>query len=102
MNLLARYNMLRTAVVAMAGVPDNVDTLKEMATVLRVSATMDTNAAASLLVLQTLIVTHGTTAQEIPDAWAEALRNQLLDADMVVSKEHARDMMQQIIFGEST
>lgn len=61
MNLLARYNMLRTAVIAMIGVTDDVDTLKKMAQVLRVPALTDADAAASLLVLQTLITTHGST-----------------------------------------
>lgn len=58
MNLLGRYNMLRTAVIAMIGVPDDVEKLKQMATVLREPALTDVDAAASLLVLQTLIITH--------------------------------------------
>lgn len=100
MNLLARYNMLRTAVVAMIGVADDVDTMKQMASILRVPAMTDSDAAASLLVLQTLITTHGTTEQEVPDAWVSALRKQFhASAGMTITDEYARDVLKRVIFG---
>lgn len=58
MNLKGRYDMLRTATLAMVGVKDDVDTLKQMAGFLQIPAITDKDAAASLLLLQTLIVTH--------------------------------------------
>ena len=58
MNLKARYEMLRAAVLNMVGVSDDVETLKAMAKQLRPAAAIDDNAKASLLVLETLVVTH--------------------------------------------
>lgn len=64
MNLKGRYNMLRTAILAMIGVPDEVEQLKQMAAALQGAASIDADAAASLLVLQTLIVTHDAAIEE--------------------------------------
>lgn len=64
MNLQGRYNMLRTAILAMIGVPDEVEQLKQMAAALQGAASIDADAAASLLVLQTLIVTHDAAIEE--------------------------------------
>lgn len=60
MNLKGRYDMLRQATLQMVGLPsDDLDALKQMAAHLQIPALTDPDAAVSLLVLQTLITTHG-------------------------------------------
>lgn len=68
MNLKGRYDMLRQATLQMVGIPtDDLDTLKQMAAHLQIPATHDPDAAVSLLVLQTLIATHGGGAAINPN-----------------------------------
>jgi hypothetical protein len=59
MNLKGRYDMLRQATLQMVGLPnDDISALKELAVKLQIPALNDADAAVSLLVVQTLIVTH--------------------------------------------
>ena len=107
MNLLARYNMLRLATLTMANVPnDDRDELIGMERLLRIPAKLDRDAAASHLVIQTLIATHGAsqgTADEIPDAWVKRMQTLLRNAaNADVSEEDARAFVHNVIFGELT
>ena len=59
MNLKGRYNMLRQAILAMVGVPDdNVESLKAMCHHLAIPSLTEADAVLSRLVLQTLVATH--------------------------------------------
>lgn len=58
MNLKGKYDMLRAAALNIAGVNDDLPTLKAMAEVMQIPAITDEDAKASLTMLQALIVTH--------------------------------------------
>lgn len=121
MNLLARFIMLRTAALAMVGVPDDIDVLKQMSAVLTIPALTDADAATSRLMLQALIVTHGTVKErEVPDAFVqrflqwelpESVRADLVATDPelasgkrtgtnLLTAEQANAMLQHILYGE--
>lgn len=62
MNLKGRYDMLRTAALHLVGLPaDDVEQLKQLAAALQIPSITDEDAAASLLLVQTLITTHTDT-----------------------------------------
>lgn len=59
MNLKGKYDMLRQAALQVVGLPtDNLDELKALAATLRITALVDADTAVSVLLVQTLIVTH--------------------------------------------
>lgn len=103
MNLLARHNMLRQAALQMAGCPtDDVEELKQLAGALRIPALTDADAAVALLLLQTLIVTHGArniAKDDIPDLWVVRAVDWIGDDRVAPDGDAARDMLMHILFG---
>lgn len=84
MNLKGRYDMLRQATLQLVGLSaDDIDHLKAMAHHMRIPAVTNPDAAVSLLVLQTLIVTHSKadaeTLADIKQQRSEAVENILLE-----------------------
>lgn len=64
MNLKGRYDMVRQAALQLVGLPtDNIEELKALASTMRVAALIDASAAVSLLMVQTLIVTHSAATE---------------------------------------
>lgn len=100
MNLKGKYDMLRQATLQMVGCPtDDVEELKALASVLRVPAISDPDAAVSLLVLQTLIATHVEGGAEYPDLWVRRFQDWC--GDERLTDDDVRKMFRRVLSGES-
>lgn len=89
MNLKGKYDMLRQAALLIVGVPDDMDMLKKMASELQIPAMHDPDALVSLVLVQTLGVTHdGAGPAEAYDVRAQAVTDLISNARKVWMDEN--------------